>query len=439
MIQAKSVHIIGIGGIGTSAVARWFQASGAEVSGSDANKSEITDALQKEGIQLKIGHFADNLPRDCELVVYSRAVPKTNIERQAAIGAGIPELSFPEFLGELANTKKTIAVSGTNGKSTTTAMVAAILVEARYDPTVIVGTNVPGFEKGNLRVGESDWLVVEACEHMASMLNIHPNTAVITNIEEDHLDYYRDLDHIRETFQKWIDCKDACVQVVLNQADDESKKLESKYVSWFGFENRTVEAGLQRFDVAGVEVELTIPGAFNAANAAAALTVADIVGVPEEPALKALKAFKGTWRRFEHVCIWNGVDIYSDYAHHPTACAGSIAAFKEFFPDRRLVVVFEPHQHSRTHELFNEFTESFDEADVTIFSEIYEVTGRTEEKFESSKDLADAVRARSDSGEVLHAQDLREAETIVRETVKEGDVLVFMGAGSIDGLARKFV
>ncbi|PIZ53726.1 UDP-N-acetylmuramate--L-alanine ligase, partial [Candidatus Uhrbacteria bacterium CG_4_10_14_0_2_um_filter_41_7] len=171
MINAKNVHIIGIGGIGTSAVAKWWQDQGAKVSGSDMHTSKIIDDLDKRGIEVKIGHFVDNVPRDCDLAIYSGAVPTTNVERQMVAELGVLELSYSEFLGQLAKTKKTIAVSGTNGKSTTTAMIATILIEAGYDPTVILGTKVPGWPEENLRIGKGDWFVVEACEHMANMLN----------------------------------------------------------------------------------------------------------------------------------------------------------------------------------------------------------------------------------------------------------------------------
>lgn len=439
MINAKNVHIIGIGGIGTSAVAKWYQDQGAKVSGSDMHTSAIIDDLDKRGIEVKIGHFVDNVPRDCDLAVYSGAVPSTNVERQLIEELGITELSYSEFLGELAKTKKTIAVSGTNGKSTTTAMIASILIEAGYDPTVILGTKVPGWPEDNLRIGKGNWFVVEACEHMANMLNIKPDTAVITNIEEDHLDFYRDITHIRETFQTWVDCKETCSQVVINRDDPESQKLTIKYESKFGVDNRRVEGNKQIFDVAGVEIELQIPGKFNAENAAAAFTASHLVGVNDEDALKALAEFKGTWRRFEHVGVWHEADVYSDYAHHPTAIDGTLRAFREFFKERRLVVVFEPHQHSRTHELFSEFTKSFDEADIAIISEIYEVEGRTEEKFESSFDLVGAVKHRNKFDAVLYAKDSTEAESLLRETVKANDIIVIMGAGPIDNLARKLV
>ncbi|MDA0207858.1 MAG: Mur ligase domain-containing protein [bacterium] len=421
MFEAQNVHIIGIGGIGTSAVARWFLEQNKAVSGSDAKASDLTHALSKEGAQVKLGHFADNIPSVCDFIVYSSAVPKTNVERQAADERGIPSLSYPEFLGQLAKTKRTIAVSGTNGKSTTTAMIAKIFLDAGFDPTVIIGTKSPDLPHENLRIGKSDWFIVEACEHMAHMLNIAPEIAVVTNVEEDHLDFYRDIDHIRDSFQEWID---GAKYIVLNAKDTESQKLKTTGASYFGL---------------GADIQLSVPGAFNQANAAAAIEVAKLAGIDEANARASLKAFQGTWRRFEMVGARNGTDIYSDYAHHPTAVQGAIQGFKTSFPDRRLIICFEPHQFSRTEELFDEFAASFGNADVLILSEIYEVEGRNESHGITSKDLIEAIKKQSPNLDTHYAANLHEAETLVRRIIENGDIFVAMGAGDIDQIARNLV
>lgn len=437
MIQAKQIHLIGVGGIGVSAAAKWWKAQGAEVTGSDMHPSEIIDDLEKEGIQVKIGHFADNLPRECDLVIYSAAVPSTNVERQAAAERGITEWSYAQFLGEMAKGHKTIAISGTNGKSTTTAMIGTILAEAGLDPTVIVGTMVPSFNHKNLRFGKGDWFVVEACEHMANMLNIAPNIAVITNIEEDHLDFYRDINHIRETFQQWADmAKDG---VVINARDPESQKIRAKKMVPFASADRKIEKGKQTFTVDSHELELMIPGEFNAMNAAAAAKAAELAGVQFDQIRSGLATFKGTWRRFEHVGTWKDADVYSDYGHHPTAIRGTLAAFKEFFPDRRLMLVFEPHQYSRTAELFDDFVPSFELADVLILSEVYQVAGRNEFAGKTSKDLVAAIKKLGKPNEVHYAENLDKAENVIRDNVKSNDVIVIMGAGAVDSLARKLV
>lgn len=437
MINSKNVHIIGLGGIGTSAVARLFLSLGAKVSGSDIHSSSIVEDLQREGVDFRLGHFAENVPRECDLIVYSRAVPADNVERQIVSERGIPEFSYPEFLGEFAKTKKTIAISGTNGKSTTTAMIATILIEAGLDPTVIVGTQVPGWEKHNLRIGESDLFVVEACEHMSSMLNIPADVAVITNITEDHLDFYSGIEEIVETFQKWVlNIKSGGVCVV-NVQDSESQKIECDKIVKFEAQDRHIDGEHQSFMVDGDPYKLMIPGDFNAQNAAAAVMAAKHIGIKPGVIAAGLAKFKGTWRRFEHIGDWQGADIYSDYAHHPDAIAGAIEAFKEAFPVRRMVLVFEPHQHSRTQELFDDFIPCFDGADELIISEIYEVEGRAEDKSVSSKDLVAKIKDRGSIKSVHYAEDHDKAESILRDQVQQNDLIIIMGAGTIDNLARK--
>jgi len=439
MINAKKVHIVGLGGIGTSAVARWFLAQNVEVSGSDIHKSSIIEDLQREGVDFRLGHFVENVPRDCDLIIYSRAVPADNVERKVASELSIRELSYPEFLGELAKTKKTIAVSGTNGKSTTTAMIASILIEAGFDPTVIVGTQVPGWEKHNLRIGESDWLIIEACEHMASMLNIAPDVAVITNITEDHLDFYSGIDEIVDTFQKWISNIKPGGVCILNAQDDRSAKIEFDRIERFEAQDRNTDGEHQSFIVDGDPYKLQIPAEYNVQNAAAAIVTAKHIGVSAGVCNQALEKFKGTWRRLEHVGVWKSADIYSDFAHHPDSIKGTIEAFRESHPTRRIVLVFEPHQHSRTKELFDDFVKAFDGVDELILSEIYDVEGRNEDKTISSKDLADKIKDRNSIEGVYFAKDQDAVEDILREQVKPDDIVIIMGAGTIDNLARKLV
>ncbi len=437
MQKYKNVHIIGIGGIGTSAVAKFFLLKKTIVSGSDVHKSKIIDELESMGAKIKIGHFVDNIPIDCDLIVYSRAVPDDNIEIKVAYDQGIELISYAQFLGKLSEDYKTIAVSGTNGKSTTTAMLARVLIDAGEDPTVILGTSSPDLDHGNLRIGGNEWLVVEACEYKASMLEIKPDFAIITNIEEDHLDFYRDINHIKETFQLWIDKMPQGARVIINSRDNVSRGLSINKKSIFDIEEREVETGAQHFLVAGDPVTLKIPGEFNAMNAAAAMVTAKAIGIPAGKASNALLGFRGTWRRFEHVGEWHDADIYSDYAHHPTAVKGTLEAFKEFFGARRVIVCFEPHQYSRTKELFNEFVESFDNADALIVSQIYEVTGRDEEKNISSEDLVKEIKKRKTINDVRDAKDYDEVESYLRDIVQAGDIILIMGAGTIDDIARK--
>src|SRR3989339_1551329 len=220
-----AIHFIGTGGIGISAAAKWCIAKGKNVSGSDLRSSPVTDELSRRGMDFRSGHASSNVPEGAQLVVCSPAVLETNVERVRATELGIPQWTYPEFLGALSKEFSTIVISGTNGKSTTTAMLGLILEAAGYDPTVIVGSKVASFPDGNLRLGKGRFLVVEACEHQAHFLHMHPEMIVVTNIEEDHLDFYRDIDHIRETFQAFVDKRKGKGLVVWNADDPQSQKL----------------------------------------------------------------------------------------------------------------------------------------------------------------------------------------------------------------------
>lgn len=403
----KKVHLIGAGGIGVSAVGKLFLHLGKTVTGSDGYPNEQVEMLQKAGATISIGQMADNVTEDVDLIVYSPAVPETNVERVRARELGLIEMSYPELLGEIAKQKRTIAVSGTHGKSTTTAMIGLILEAAGLDPLVIVGSKVPSWTDGNLRMGHGDFFVVEACEHMASFLNISPEFAVVTNIEMDHPDFYRDLAHVKETFAKWT--------------------AQAKEVIAFGADDPHLEG-----------LKLMIPGAFNLMNAHAAAAAAKRVGVSDEVIVKALNAFPGLWRRFEKIGVWHDAEIISDYAHHPTAIAATLKAAREAYPNRRIVLCFQPHQHARTKELFDEFVPSFDGADKIILVEIYAVAGRLEEEGEiSSKDLVREVAKRGK--DVHYAADLDDAERQLRDAIKPEDVVIVMGAGDIDNVARRFI
>lgn len=440
----KRVHFVGIGGIGVSALAKLCLARGIQVSGSDLHESAMTRDFARRGVKVTIG--SASLPDTPDLLVYSPAVPETDAERVEAARRGVRQLSYPEALGELSRSMKTVVVTGTNGKSTTTAMLGLILEAAGMDPTVIVGSLVPGFPLGNLRVGKSDLFVVEGCEYRANVLNLHPSAVVLTNVEEDHLDYFRDIDHIRATFQQLID---ACPGAVAWNADDpHSRMLKVKDGVSYALEaeadvkgeNRRMQAGAQSIDVRRHGVKfgsftLRVPGAFNAMNALAATAMAMELGVPFTTCARTLEAFGGIWRRFERVGKFQGAEVISDYGHHPTAIRGTLEAVREFFPGRRVVLCFQPHQHSRTLELKDDFIAVLQGADAIVIPEIYGVAGRTEEeaKLISSKDLVAGVPG------ARYAKDLDEAGEILSGLVREGDVLIIQGAGDVDDLARRLV
>jgi UDP-N-acetylmuramate--alanine ligase len=445
----KHIHCVGIGGIGISAIAKFLLAHGKTVSGSDAVASDITRELEARGVLVSIGHAAQNVPAHADLVVYTEAAPEDNLERAEAKKRGLPQLGHFDFLGELSKEYRTICVTGTNGKSTTTAMTGLIFEAAKLDPTVFVGSLVPGWKDGNVRIGKSDILIIEGDEYKKKMLKLHPETTLMTNVEADHLDVYKDLADIEASFhQLAMQTSKAVYQNVFEhdrhlycgEGPAAEKYFGVEFIGkpkfpWFWRPQkraRMIDSGWQR--LAGIELQ--VPGEFNMMNALGARALAREYGVDDAVTHHALKAFKGIWRRFEKVGDFNGASVVSDYGHHPTAIKGTLAAAKEFYPGRRIVLLFEPHQHSRTKELFDDFVTSFDLADVVILSEIYHVEGRLAAEGDvSSQDIVKAIA----SPKVSYAKNLVAAEAQLRSIIEKDDVVLVMGAGDVDKVARNLV
>lgn len=466
----KHVHCIGIGGIGISGVAKFLQAKGVSVSGSDAKQSMVTDGCVALGIGVSIGHDAKNIPEQTDLVVYTEAASEENVERIEARCRGIKQMGHFDFLGELSKDYRTICITGTNGKSTTTAMTGKIFADAGFDPTVFVGSMVPGWVLGNVLVGNSNILIVEGDEYKRKMLKLYPETTVITNVELDHTDVYKDLADVEAAFGQlgrqtkstvWITMADQhrCIYA----ADGTARigvfgyeLMSHAFTSWdepSPSVTRYFADGMQSLDILEPDgvihkakrlgtLSLKIPGEFNMMNALAAKAVALEYGVPLLNILESLASFPGIWRRFERVGVFNGAQIISDYGHHPTAIKGTLAGAREFFPNNRIVLLFEPHQHNRTKELFADFAKSFGEADVLILSEIYGVLGRTENEDAavSSRTLLDAaMRSDVPPKAGFYAANLADAEVALRSMIQEDDVVIVMGAGDVDKVARNLV
>ncbi len=461
----KHVYVIGIGGIGVSGVAKFLLAKGVSVSGSDAKQSIITDGCIKLGIAVKIGHSAENIPSNCDLIVYTEAATEENVERVEADRRGIKQMGHFDFLGELSKDYRTICITGTNGKSTTTAMTGKIFIDAGLDPTVFVGSIVPGWKYGNVQVGESDILIIEGDEYKRKILKLHPETTLMTNVELDHTDIYKDLQDLEFAFYQLGEQTSG--KVFQNSFEGDRHIYCGPNLKFFGHELdahksigwgfskrlRRFENGKQILDLMSPpkffhrsiktgELVLSIPSEFNMMNALAAKAIAEEYGVTFDVILSSLSSFTGIWRRFERVGSMNGVPIISDYGHHPTAIRGTIEGAREFFPNNRIVLLFEPHQHNRTKELFNDFAVAFGGVDVLILSEIYGVMGRTEvvDEAVSSKTLLEAAM-KSDLApkEGYYAKDLIEAEKMLRTMIKQDDVVIVMGAGDVDKVARNLV
>jgi len=396
--KIKKIFFIGIGGLGISALAKMAISKGIDVSGVNDDESPKTlDPLRALGATIFFQHELEGLP-EADLYVYSDAWLFRGPEiLQKAKETNKPVLSYFEALGQFAKEYKVIAIAGTHGKTTTTAMVAEILIESGLDPTVIVGSFVKKFNS-NFRIGKSKYLVVEADEYNRHFLNFNPFIAVVTNIEVDHLDCYKDLADIKNAFDKFLSQSE-------NKIANYTKYLEKV-------------------------PKLSIPGVHNRMNAAVAMAVADILNINEEVAQKALSEFSGTWRRLEKKGeTQEGVIVYDDYAHHPTEIKASLQALRELYPKgkKTITVLFQPHLYSRTKALFNDFVTCFDDADNVLLLPIYFARENSDPEV-SSKKLADAIRMHR--GEAIAFDSFTEAEEWVSK-MKLGskDVFVTMGAG----------
>ena len=400
--KIKKVFFIGIGGIGISALAKMAISRGMEVSGVNDDYSPKTlDPLRELGVNVSKMPF-DKLP-DADLYVYSDAWVYRGPEiLEKARVTGKPVLSYFEALGEFAKEYKVIAISGTHGKTTTTAMVAEILMDAGLDPTVVVGSFVKKFGS-NFRAGKGEYLVVEADEYNRHFLQFRPFIGVVTNIEADHLDCYKDLADIQNAFDKFL-------------AQSENKILDyKKYLDKVP--------------------KLSVPGEHNRQNGAAALAVADVLGIDESVARKSLAGFSGTWRRLEKKGeTKNGTIIYDDYAHHPTEIRASIQALKELYPNKNLTILFQPHLYSRTKALFDEFTKCWDGADQVLLLPIYFAREDKDESISSEK-LAEVIKNVS---KIQSFPNFESAEAYVeRLSLGKNDIFVSMGAGEANKVVDK--
>ena len=409
--QAKKIHIVGDQGIGISALAKILAARGARVSGSDVQTG---------------GHRAENVPTDAELLIYSNAVPADNAERVRAGELGIPELSYPQALGEMVRGKKVIAVAGTNGKTTTTAMIGWVLEQAEFDPTVIVGSRVLAWDS-NARAGKSEWVVIEADEYKRAFLNYDPDIAVITNIALDHLDYFENLTDIKKAFLQFTQKIKPGGVLVFNMDDGNASSVAGEFQGeLIGF-----SANEDKFD-------LQAPGSFNQANAAAAVAVCRVLGISQEAIIKALREFSGTWRRFEKIGKLGKTEIISDYAHHPDAIRSALQAAAETYPGKKVLVVFQPHQHNRTKKLFSAFVEALRDSAAAdmIIPEIFDVAGREAgpDQDISSKDLVKELKMCGK--QVSYAGDLQDCEEQIRKMADNYDAIILMGAGDIYKVAE---
>ena len=443
--QYKKIHCIGIGGIGLSAIAEILLSRGYEVSGSDMKESAETVRLASKGARVFIGHRAENAD-EADLLVFSAAVGHDNPEMKRAEERGIPILSRAQMLGLLMQEyENSIAVSGTHGKTTTTSMVSLILDRAKLEPTILVGGNLAEIG-GNVKVGHSRYFITEACEYMDSFLSLKPKIEIILNIDSDHLDYFKDIDHIVSSFDKFAHLVPASgtiiaydanpfVNQVIRNLDNVVTFGLSENCDYYAANIQFNEEGMPAFDVCHdgqllSRVQLAVPGEHNILNALAAFTCACALGVEPQLTKETLEHYHGTQRRFDIVgTTAKGVKIVDDYAHHPTEIKATLSA-SENVPHNKLWCIFQPHTYTRTIALFDEFAEAFEKADKLILAEIYAAREKNIYKI-SSAQLAEKIKETHPHKEVLFMEDFAAIADYVDDQAQPGDMVITMGAGDI--------
>lgn len=446
----KNIHCIGIGGIGLSGLAEILHNRGHVVSGSDMKESDITDKIKEKGIKVYIGQEAEHV-RDADLIVYSAAVSEENPEMQKAREMGLPMLTRAEMLGLImAEYVNSIAVSGTHGKTTTTSMISLILENAQKDPTILVGGNLSEIG-GNVKIGNSGYFITEACEYMDSFLSLKPRIEIILNIDSDHLDYFKDIDHIVNSFQRFADLVSEDGIIIAYDANPFVNNIIKKLPNAisFGFNDSCTyyvtdvvfnSSGMPQFYINHKKkrlctVQLSIPGEHNILNALAAFACCHYLGVDEEDIVNTLENYTGTQRRFDIVGMSSkGMKVVDDYAHHPTEIRATLEAARNI-PHKSLWCIFQPHTYTRTMALFDEFITSFEDADKIIFAEIYAAREKNIHKISSEK-LAVETKKIYPQKDICYIQSFDEIAEFVLKNAVNGDLVITMGAGDIYKVAE---
>ena len=426
-------HLVGIGGVSMRPLGLVLQGMGIKVTGSDMNASASTQELEEAGIRVAIGHRAENIS-GAQCIIRTAAAHNDNPEIAAARAAGIPVFERAQAWGEIMKSyRNALCISGTHGKTSTTSMMTHILMEAQADPTVMIGGYLPLLHAGH-RVGHGDTIVLESCEYCDSFLNFFPTIAVVLNVEADHLDYFKDLADVQDSFHKFALLAS---QTVISNGDDlhTVEAMEGVDHITFGLKegNRITAVNIsddwRHFDVICdgkfyCHLDMGVLGRHNALNALAAAGAAWVMNIPGEAVSRGLASFHGAGRRMEYKGNFQGAEVYDDYAHHPDEVAATISSVRAAMPGKRLVLAFQPHTYTRTHALFGDFVRELGKSDLLVMAEIYAARERNTIGI-SSRDLVDQIPGS------VYQETLPEVTEFLRSTVKEGDVVITMGAGDI--------
>lgn len=418
-----NIHFIGIGGSGMSGLARILKAQKHRISGSDQNAGHTIHELKKEGITVKIGHHAKNIPPKAEMVIYSPAAPENNPERIAARRRKISQYSYPEAVGHLTQTKNTICICGTHGKTTTTAMAAAIFLKAKKDPSVIVGANIRELKNRNAHNGHGPDLIIESCEYRRGFLNYQPQTIIITNIEADHLDYYKNLQDYKKAFLQFVHKLPKNGTIIVNKDDKNIRAILKNYrntkIIWYG----------------KAKLKLKVPGDHNLMNAGAALALAKAYKIPPGTAINALQNYQGSSRRFETIGYHGKAIVIDDYGHHPTEIKATLqAARQKFGVKAKILCIFQPHQLSRTHKLLKQFSTAFKDANTVIIPNIFSVRDSAQDlKIMNTDKLVQAISKHHKH--VKNGNGMEKTAASIKENAY--DVIITMGAGDVYQIAEE--
>jgi len=447
--RVQRIHLIGIGGIGMSGIAEVLSNQGFSVQGSDMAESSNVVRLRSLGMDVMVGHAAENL-RDAQVVVVSSAIDDSNPEITEAHKQGVPVIPRADMLAELMRMKQGIAVAGSHGKTTMTSLIAHGMEAAGLDPTYVIGGRLTA-SGSNARLGASPWLVAEADESDGSFLRLSPTIAVVSNIDPEHLDHYGDFETLMEAFHTFVDLVPFYGRVVLHHEHPNVAALRErlhKPVTTYGSSPQAdlhllhIEANAegQLFSAASRErgelgeFRLPMPGRHNAENALAAIAVLMDLGIDIETIRQSLVSFEGIQRRFQRMRIGNGV-LVDDYGHHPKEVMATLAAARECWPERHISVIFQPHRYSRTHDLMHEFMGAFDAANAVALLPVY-AAGEAAIEGANSERMAEGMMARGHRGVSL-LKDLDAARMFAEAGLMDGEIVLLMGAGSIGGLAQQ--
>jgi UDP-N-acetylmuramate--alanine ligase len=451
--RTRHIHMVGIGGIGMSGMAEILLLRGYQVSGSDQSKSETTDRLEELGANIFYQHAPDNI-EGADVVVYTSAVKADdNVETKEAISKKIPVIKRSEMLAELMRTKYGIGIAGTHGKTTTTTMTGHVVQDGKFDPTIIVGGRVHSFAKTNAVVGKGDIIIVEADEYDRTFLSLSPSLVVITNIEAEHMDIYKDLDDVKQAFTEFANKVPFYGAVVVCLDDPEVRSIRpniKKRTISYGFnpqaQVRAVDVSHQSLNStftvisSGEElgkILLKAPGDHNVKNALAAVAVGLELGISFENIKSGLERFQGVFRRFQVKHNTDKLIVIDDYAHHPTEVQASIQAAKKGWKDRRLVAVFQPHLYSRTKQLYKEFGLSFFDAEVLVVTDVYPSREKPIEGV-TGELISDTAKNYGHKN-VIYVEDKNDLPKKLKEILKDGDIVITMGAGDVYKYGEEFL